>query len=61
MAKQSKIPLGLAPETVVEVVMKKKMTVSEYLKIKSNTKSRDWKIQAYQEGAFSDGMGKEIE
>ncbi|MDR2223534.1 MAG: hypothetical protein LBE34_12520 [Flavobacteriaceae bacterium] len=50
----------LPDNTVVEVVMKKQMTIAEYEKIKSNGKSKGWNIQAYQVGVYSDGLGKKI-
>ena len=53
---------GLLPgNTIVEVVMKKKMTIADYEKIKRNGKSKGWNIQAYQLGVYSDGLSKKVE
>ncbi|MDM1507503.1 hypothetical protein HX089_16585 [Myroides odoratimimus] len=60
MAKKEKSTL-LPDDTIVEVVMRKSMTMSEYERIKNNSKSKGWNIQAYQEGVYSDGLGKSIE
>lgn len=59
MAKKESNSL-LPANTIVEVVMKKKMTISEYESIKNNGKSKGWNIQAYQEGLYSDGLGKKV-
>lgn len=58
MAKIGKL---LSDETVIEVVMRKNMTISEYERIRSNGKSKGWNIQAYQLGVYSDGLGKKVE
>ncbi|MDM1497116.1 hypothetical protein HX063_17245 [Myroides odoratimimus] len=59
MAKKEKSTL-LPHDTIVEVVMRKSMTMSEYERIKNNSKSKGWNIQAYQEGVYSDGLGKKV-
>lgn len=60
MAKQIKTTL-LPDNTIVEVVMRKKMTLAEYEKMKAISKSKGWNVQAYQEGVYSDGLGKKVE
>ncbi|STZ28337.1 Uncharacterised protein [Myroides odoratus] len=60
MAKQTKTTL-LPDNTVVEVVMRKTMTLAEYEKMMPISKSKGWSVQAYQEGAYSDGLGKKVE
>lgn len=50
----------LPDNIIVEVVMKKKMTLVEYEKMMPISKSKGWSIQAYQEGVYSDGLGKKI-
>ncbi len=51
----------LLPDSeLVEVVIKKKITYKEYLKIIDQTRQRGWKIQAYQIGRLSEGFETEI-
>lgn len=50
----------LPDNTIVEVVMRKKMTISEYEAIKNNSKSKGWNIQAYQEGFYSEGTAEKV-
>ncbi|MVX36235.1 hypothetical protein [Myroides sp. LoEW2-1] len=52
---------GLPDDTIIEIVMKNKITIAEYEKIKNNTKSKGWSIQAYQLGVYSDGLGKKLD
>lgn len=40
----------LPPKTIIEVVMIKEMTYSEYKKIYHQAKNKGWKIQGYQIG-----------
>ncbi|MBB1150261.1 hypothetical protein H4K35_08985 [Myroides sp. NP-2] len=60
MAKQIKNTL-LPDNTIVEVVMRKKMTLAEYEKMMPISKSKGWNVQAYQEGVCADGLGKKVE
>lgn len=60
MAKKVK-ERGLPDDTIIEIVMKKKITIAEYERIKSNSKSKGWDIQGYQIGGYSDGLGKKLD
>ncbi len=59
MAKREKETL-LPDNEIIEVVMRKKMTVAEYEKILKNGRTKGWSVQAYQEGVYSDGLGKKV-
>ena len=45
---------------LVEVVIRKKITYKEYLKIIESTKRRGWSIQAYKIGFYSDGLNESV-
>lgn len=56
-----KIETSLPDHVIVEVVMRKEMTMASYMKLLSNDKRKGWKIQAYQQEVFSPGLNKEID
>lgn len=60
MKKKKQDKTGLQPNEVIEVVMRKKMTVSAYESIITQYKRVGWKIQGFQIGVFSVGSQKEI-
>lgn len=59
MAK-NKVESLLHDSTIVEVVMRKEMTIGSYLKLKASDKSKGWRIQAYQLGVYSPGIREEV-
>ncbi len=59
MAKK-KVESLLHDSTIVEVVMRKEMTIGSYLKLKANDKSKGWRVQAYQLGVYSLGIKEEV-
>lgn len=44
----------------VEVILRKKMTYSDYKRIIQQSKDKGWDIKAYQIGFYSPGQQKEI-
>lgn len=40
--------IDLPDHEVIEVVLKKKMTVAQYLKVYAQSKEKGWEIKAYQ-------------
>lgn len=59
MAKK-KLDTLLDESVVVEVVMRKEMSIGAYLKLMSNDKRKGWQVQAYQLGVYSVGHKKEV-
>ncbi|MEC4083552.1 hypothetical protein [Myroides odoratimimus] len=59
MAKK-KVDILLPDHVMVEVVMRKEMTVDAYRKLLDNDKGKGWKLQAYQIGVYSPGLKEEI-
>lgn len=45
---------------IVEVVIKKKMTVSECKKLKDSIEKKGFKVQAYEVGFYADGTKPEV-
>lgn len=58
MAKK-KVDILLPDHVMVEVVMRKEMTVNAYRKLLDNDKGKGWKLQAYQIGVYSPGLKEE--
>ena len=52
--------LQLSDSEIVEVVLRKEMSVSEYRRIYGQSIKKGWKVQAYQLGRFSEGMSNKI-
>ncbi|MGB3452918.1 MAG: hypothetical protein WBA59_03710 [Moheibacter sp.] len=48
------------PNKVILVIMKKKMTYSEYQKIMKNAKSKGWNIQGYELGFYNDNLKQHL-
>lgn len=48
-------------DMTVEVVMKKQMHHSEYLKMVSAAEQKGWSVRAYQVGFHSEGTKKRVE
>lgn len=44
----------------IEVVMKKKMRHSEYLKMVSTAEQKGWSVKAYEIGFYSEGTKKTL-
>lgn len=59
MAKK-KVDMLLPGHVMVEVVMKKEMTISAYRKLLESDKGKGWRIQAYQIGVYSPGLREEV-
>lgn len=59
MAKK-KVESLLHDSTMVEVVLRKEMTIGAYLKLKASDKSKGWRVQAYQLGVYSSGIREEV-
>ena len=58
MSKQTKNTL---PEsTIIEVVMRKEMTLYDFNKMKSGARAKGWKVKSFQIGVYSEGIEKEI-
>lgn len=47
-------------DQMIEVVMKKQMRHSEYLKMVKTAEQKGWFVRAYQIGFYSDGTKKKI-
>lgn len=47
-------------DTVIEVVMRKKLTVAQYRQITQWATKKGWSIQGYQEGVYSEPLSKKI-
>lgn len=43
---------------IVEVVFKKNMTFSEYMKMKPGIESKGYTVQAYEIGFYADGIAR---
>ncbi|MDM1535061.1 hypothetical protein [Myroides odoratimimus] len=59
MAKK-KVDILLSDHVMVEVVMKKEMTIGAYRKLLENDKGKGWRVQAYQLGVYSPGLREEV-
>ncbi|MFM9400797.1 hypothetical protein ACKLNQ_02520 [Myroides odoratimimus] len=59
MAKK-KVDILLPDHVLVEVVMRREMTVGAYRKLLDNDKGKGWRIQAYQIGIYSPGLREEV-
>ncbi|MDM1397101.1 hypothetical protein HX049_07925 [Myroides odoratimimus] len=59
MAKK-KVDILLPDHVIIEVVMKKEMTVGAYRKLLDNDKGKGWRMQAYQLGVYSPGLREEV-
>jgi len=46
--------------TEIEVVMRKKMTFGEYMKMLQSAKSKGWEVQSYQVGFYSNGLKNKL-
>lgn len=44
--------MKLPPETVIEVVMRKEMTIADYMKLRENVIKKGWRCQGYQKGFY---------
>ncbi len=51
----------LPDSEVVEVVIRKEMTMGEYRKMLPGSRKKGWNIQAYQLGRYSEGIKTKIE
>jgi hypothetical protein len=47
-------------DMIVEVIIKKKMTIEECKKLKKNIEKKGFKVQAYEVGFFSEGTKKKV-
>ncbi|MDR2223797.1 MAG: hypothetical protein LBE34_13845 [Flavobacteriaceae bacterium] len=57
---KKKVNILLPDHVMVEVVMRKEMTVSAYRKLLDNDKGKGWRVQAYQLGVYSPGLKEEV-
>lgn len=53
MAKRKSNLYELPPDTIIDVVMKKEMTIEQYYAMIPQAKTKGWHIQGFQKGVMS--------